>query len=314
MKEGSMNSGATTSNFSRRIARQRPRAPIVEQALDAARLTHLPVSLGTHKFFKALPAKDAIRQVHDNLDLFHAVEVFVKNFSTVYLSRLREIERNRLGPEVEKPRIFVNTAASAFRFPRTSRYTAWSFIDIERSGPIIIEMPPGMLGIVRDLWFRVVEDIGFAETQGEGAMKYVVLPPSYKGYVPRHHSAMRVKTNCASIFMRPVVARSGSPSVKPGALKIYPWSTMDDDLQIARLTDSPPQPLGEIVPEDENFYRDLDRLVQEQPFNSLDKSRRALLASIGIVKGRPFCPGTSMSSILAKGAAIGGAAVRAMQN
>jgi hypothetical protein len=309
-----MNQAATVHNFSRRIVRQRTRAPIVEQALEAARLTQLPVSLGTHKFLKALPAKDAIRQVHDNLNLFHAVEVFVKNFSTVYLSRLRELERNRLELEVDPPGIFVNAVTSAFRFPRTSKYTAWSFIDIEKSGPVIIEMPPGMVGIVRDLWFRVVDDIGLAETQGEGEVKYLVLPPGHKGYVPRHYSAMRVKTNCASIFMRPAVARPSSPAVKPDGVKIYSWSTTDTDIQIARLADSPPQPLGEIVPEDENFYRDLDRLVQEQPFNSLDKNRRALFASIGIVKGRPFCPSAAMSNTLAKAAAIGGAAVRAMQN
>jgi hypothetical protein len=307
-----MNSGATTPNLSRRVARQRTRAPIVEQALDAARLTHLPVSLGTHKFFKALPAKDAIRQVHDNLDLFHAVEVFIKNFSSVYLSRFREIERNRQGPEVDKPRIFVNTAASAFRFPRTSRYTAWGFIDIEKSGPMIIEMPPGMLGIVRDLWFRVVDDIGFTEAQGGRAVKYLVLPPGHKDYVPRHYSVMRVKTNCASIFMRPAVARSSSRDIKPDELKIYPWSATDNDFHFAGPIDSPPQPLGEFVPEDENFYRDLDRLVQEQPLNSLDKSRRALFASIGIVKGRPFRPSAAMSNTLAKAAAIGNAAVRAM--
>jgi hypothetical protein len=308
-----MTTGATILHSSRRIARQRPRAPIVERALEAARLTHIPVSLGTHKFFKALPAKDAIRQVHDNLNLFHAVEVFIKNFSTVYLSRLREIERSRLGPDVDQPRIF-NATTSGFgsKFPRNSRYTSWSLIDIEKSGPVVVEMPPGMLGIVRDLWFRVVEDIGFCGAQDEADAKYLLLPPGYKGSIPRQYSAIRLKTDCASIFMRPTVARSASQAAKTNGLKIYPWSDLDNPIQLAGWTDTPPQPLGETVPSDETFYYDLDRLVQEQPLNSVDKNRRALFASIGIVKGRPFCPGISMSSTLGKAAAIGSAAVRAM--
>ena len=55
----------------------------------------------------------------------------------------------------------------------------------------MIELPPGMLGVVNDMWFRYVTDLGIAgPDQGKGG-KYLVLPPGYDGEVPEGYFVVR---------------------------------------------------------------------------------------------------------------------------
>jgi hypothetical protein len=52
--------------------------------------------------------------------------------------------------------------------------------------------------------------------------------------------------------------------------------------------------------------------VQEEPADAQDPETLGLLASIGIVKGKPFTPDASMKKILTEAAAVGNATARAL--
>ena len=43
----------------------------------------------------------------------------------------------------------------------TSLY-AWSFLDLKKDGPTVVELPPGVLGVFNDMYFRYMSDIGAA--------------------------------------------------------------------------------------------------------------------------------------------------------
>ena len=65
-----------------------------------------------------------------------------------------------------------------------SLYT-WSFLDLQKDGPTVIELPPDVLGILDDGYMRYLSDMGAAgPDKGKGG-KYLVLPPGYKGEVPK---------------------------------------------------------------------------------------------------------------------------------
>ncbi len=53
---------------------------------------------------------------------------------------------------------------------------------------------------------------------------------------------------------------------------------------------------------DFSFYEEIDTIVQEEPSEALDPERAGQVASIGIVKGRPFAPDERMRGILETGA------------
>ena len=61
-----------------------------------------------------------------------------------------------------------------------------------------------------------------------------------------------------------------------------------------------------------SFYEDLNTLVQVEPIDAIDSEARGLLASIGIVKGKPFAPDARMTKILNEAAILGAATARAI--
>jgi hypothetical protein len=67
-----------------------------------------------------------------------------------------------------------------------------------------------------------------------------------------------------------------------------------------------------ISPNDFGFFEDLNQLIQNEPIDSLDPETRGLVASIGIVKGKPFKPDARMKKLLAEAVAIGNATARAI--
>ena len=58
--------------------------------------------------------------------------------------------------------------------PNTQTATLWSYINL-KDGPIVVEIPPGVLGMADDLWMRYIVDLGLAGP-GQGQGRQVSLP------------------------------------------------------------------------------------------------------------------------------------------
>ncbi len=67
-----------------------------------------------------------------------------------------------------------------------------------------------------------------------------------------------------------------------------------------------------IPPTDYTFYETINALVQEEPATALDPELAGQLASIGIVKGKPFAPDARMKKILTDAANVASATARTL--
>jgi len=67
-----------------------------------------------------------------------------------------------------------------------------------------------------------------------------------------------------------------------------------------------------IQPDTYQFYEYINGLIQKEPNEAADPEILGLLASIGIVKGKPFAPDERMKRILTEAAAVGSATARAI--
>jgi hypothetical protein len=140
-----------------------------------------------------------------------------------------------------------------------------------------------------------------------------VLPPGYDARVPQGYAVLRPRTSGVWLYIRRPSARSSGDASKAVAAKLKVYSlTSHDTARTVALADGSGLIVRDIFPDGEGFFEDLDRLVQTEPSISLDRVWRSLFASIGILKGRKFCPNPRMRSILADAAAVGAATVRAM--
>lgn len=274
----------------------------------------LETRLGTLKFFDGFPDNASVEKLYDNLDFQRAVQAYLLGLAPVnqFANRKAILE---LGPVNTTVPIFetMMNARSIFLTPNNNTPYTWFWVDLHK-GPLVVEVPPKVLGLLDDMWYHFVTDIGMAgPDKGEGG-KYLILPPGYKGEVPPGYFVVRSATYSNWIAWRTFL-ESGDP--KPGVdrvkqlTKIYPLSQAATPPKLNFVNVSG-RDFNSVGPADYPFWEYLNQVVQDEPTESIDPTTLGLWASIGIQKGKPFKPDARMKKTLAEAALVGDATTRAI--
>ena len=271
--------------------------------------------LGTLKFFDGFPDKTTAEKLLDNLDFQRAVQAYLMALPAVS----QVADRNAcltLGPANQTIPIWeqlVDSRTIGLTFNDNTVYS-WGWLNLKQ-GPLVVEVPPKVLGAINDIWFRWVIDVGITgPDKGEGG-KYLLLPPGYTGEIPEGYNVVHSPTYNLWIPWRSFLVE-GDP--KPGIelvkkhTKIYPLADKDKSAPPLTYVDISSKPFNIINPSDYRFWELLNQVVQEEPTESLDQIRLGYYASIGIEKGKPFAPDTRMKKILTEAATVGDATARSI--
>ena len=161
-------------------------------------------SIGTLDFFDGIPTLETKDVLYDYVDRARAVEAYINMIPAVSLYNIRKGSRD-MGQYNSNQILIWNKLADSkalvLTFNNTSLYT-WGFLDLKKDGPTVIEIPPGVLGILDDANFRYITDMGAAgPDKGEGG-KYLILPPGYDGEVPDGYYVFQSNTYNVWNFMR----------------------------------------------------------------------------------------------------------------
>lgn len=270
--------------------------------------------LGTLNFFDGFPDNPTAEKLFDNLDFQRAVQAYLLAIPAVSQVTNRDAIRT-LGPVNTVVPIFEQLldSRSIFLTANDNTVYSWTWLDL-KNGPIVLEVPPKVLGAINDIWFRWVIDVGITgPDKGEGG-KYLLLPPGYQGEVPSGYTVVRSPTFNLWVPWRSFLVK-GDP--KPGVelvtknTKIYPLGSTSNPPAI-NFVNMSGKPFNTVAPADYRFWELLNRAVQEEPSESLDPIRLGYYASIGIQKGKPFNPDERMKKILTEAAAVGDATARAI--
>jgi hypothetical protein len=272
----------------------------------------LETSLGTLELNYGYPEARTIAKVYDNLDRSRALQAYLLGLPIVNQVSMRDSLR-KFGPDNQTDVIWENLVDSKTVELTANDNTVYSFVWLDTSkGPLVVEIPPKVLGLIDDMWYRWVADVGITGAdKGEGG-KYLILPPGYKGDVPSGYHVVRPSTYNNWMPFRSFLV-DGSP--KPGV------ESVKQHLKIYHLADAanpPPMkfanasgiPANFVAPGDYQFWELLNRAIQEEPSEGSDPTTLGLFASIGIVKGLPFKPDDRMKAILADAANIGAVTAR----
>jgi hypothetical protein len=270
--------------------------------------------LGTLRTKDGFPDKATIEKVYDNLDFQRGVQSILTTMQGASLVAMRRGLRG-LGPDNQTVAMFENLMDSKTLFLTANTTTIYNFMWVNtKEGPIVIELPPKVLGMIDDFWFRWVGDMGVTgPDKGKGG-KYLVLPPGYKGDVPDGYHVMRPETYNMWFFFRAFdVAGKTAPavaSVKKN-LRVYPLAKAKNPPQMnfVKVSDKYFNTIGPI---DFSFFDDINKVVQEEPTAAMDPDNLGMLASVGIKKGKPFKPDARMKKILTEAAAVADITARAI--
>ena len=274
----------------------------------------LETSIGTLTMSDGNPDAATVQKIYDNLDQSRALQAYLLAIPIVNQAGMRDSIR-QFGPDNQ-----TNVIWETLVDPKTVELTAndntvYSFIWLDtHKGPLVVEIPPKVLGGIDDFWYRWVADVGITGAdKGQGG-KYLILPPGYTGEVPAGYFVVRPKTYGNWLPFRSFLVE-GSP--KPGVelvkktLKIY---------QLSDAASPPPMkfvnasgiPSNFVAPGDYSFWDLLNQVIQEEPAEGSDPTTLGLFASIGIVKGKPFNPDARMKKILTDAANIGAVTARTL--
>jgi hypothetical protein len=172
--------------------------------------------LGTLHFKDGAPSQATLDKVYDHLDFTHAFRAFVDTLQGVSMHAIRKsfhdvgIKDNEV---VFWPQLL--DAKTLMLTPNADTVYVMAFLDLTK-GPIVLEVPPKVLGAIDDYWQRWVTDTGVpGPDRGEGG-KYLVVPPGYEGELPEGgFNVARSRTNFVWWFARAFLENKNDP--KPGA-------------------------------------------------------------------------------------------------
>lgn len=270
--------------------------------------------LGTLNFFGGFPDQATTEKLYDNLDFQRAVQAYLLALPVVNQVGNRDAIL-QLGPANTTVPIWesmVDSRTIELTANNNTPYT-WLWLDL-RKGPLVLEAPPNVLGLVNDIWYNWNGDIGIAgQDKGKGG-KYVIVPPGFKGELPEGHYVIRAGSFSTWVAWRTFLTdgdpRPGVEMVKK-SLKIYQVGEGDKAPSL-KFVNMSGKPFNMVAPADERVWQLLHKVVQDEPTDSVDATTLGFWASIGIVKGKPFEPDERMKKILKEAAGVGDATARAI--
>ncbi|HZD31186.1 MAG TPA: DUF1254 domain-containing protein [Candidatus Angelobacter sp.] len=264
-------------------------------------------SIGSLHLSDGNPDAATVQKIYDNLDQSRALQAYLLAIPIVNQAGMRDSMR-QYGPDNQTDVIWENLVDSRTVELTANDNTVYSFIWLDtHKGPLVVEIPPMVLGAIDDFYYRWVVDVGITgPDKGKGG-KYLVLPPGYTGEVPDGYFVARPATYGNWMPFRSFLEK-GSPlpgveSVKK-TLKIYQLADAANPPAMKYVNLSG-KPSNFVFPGDYSFWELLNKVIQEEPAAPNDPTMMGLFASIGIEKGKPFNPDARMKKILTDAANIG---------
>jgi hypothetical protein len=260
------------------------------------------------QFPENYPTPAAADRLYDEMLFHRATQVVLWSIPAMTLWAMKTGSEAQFGEgsnvfPIWKGRLSAETLVST---PNSDVIYGMGYLDLDKDGPTVIDVPPLLQGILDDFWHRPITDVGFVgPDQGEGG-KYLILPPGYEGDRPDGYYTFESSTYNVFVFWRAFI--QDGDTTAPVALmeqtRIYPLSAAANPPEMI-FPDGTGQPADMLYPMDYSYFEGLAEFVQREAVGPEDWAMRGMMASLGIVKGRPFEPDAEMREILSAGAEVG---------
>ncbi|MHB9073118.1 MAG: DUF1254 domain-containing protein [Desulfobaccales bacterium] len=274
------------------------------------RLANLP-------FTEGRPTKETVQTLLDELLFQRATQIYLWALPLINTLGMQVGSEKAFGAgynilPIWKQRLNARTLITT---PNSDILYAMSYVDLGRDGPLVIEAPTMLQGILLDYWQRPIPvdggrffgDIGIAGPDGGEGGKFLLLPPGYKGAVPKGYYVYRSGTYNVFILLRGFYEdpKNLTPAVAHlEKTKIYPLNSRAGAKPM-KFPDASGVPVNMLPISDGSTFDQLKLLVDQEGDHLAGPDWLGMLAAIGIVKGQPFTPEAHTRKILDRAARTG---------
>jgi hypothetical protein len=270
--------------------------------------------LGDLEFFDGMPIESTVKKTFEFLDVSRGVEAFLSGMPAASIYAMLE-GLKEAGLEPGDLAVWADLLDARGLLLTAQSTTPYAFAEIDlKDGPVVVEVPPAVLGTLDDAYFRFVTDVGLTgPDKGKGG-KYLFVGPDYEGEIPEGYFVAKSTTYRHWLLMR-VFVKGGDLKASTRGLResfrAYPLAQANNPPK-QKIFNLSGKQINTIHANDEHFYKELNAVVQYEPADAFNPDLVGLFASIGIKKGKPFAPDARMKKILKDAAAIGNATARSI--
>jgi hypothetical protein len=276
-------------------------APVIAETVDSR--------FGKLEFEAGYPNAETVDRLYDELDFQRAVQAYLWALPMASYGAMADAHRELgadthtviVADKLAEPRQLVLTAN------QDTPYMS-GVLDL-REGPMVMEIPAGLLGTMNNIWQQPLVDLGgpFSPEQNRGG-RFLILPPGYDGPMPAiHHHVAQSDTNIVVFYLRAI------PRTRDDLPKLVELIQTYRQYRLEEAADPPATRFVSMAGKDADFltnegfayFETLARYVNENPPRAQDMAMLGMLETLGIVHGQPFEPDERMKKILTEGATVG---------
>jgi hypothetical protein len=275
----------------------------VAQDRDFDRLANLP-------FSENRPTEQTAQTLRDELLFQRATQTYLWAMPLINTLGMQVGSEKTFGSgynvlPIWKERLDAKTLVTT---PNSDVIYAMSYVDLGKDGPLVMDAPPMLQGILLDFWQHPIPvdggkffgDVGFFGPDGGKGGKFLLLPPGYKGPVPDGYFVYRSSTFNVFVFLRGFYQdpKNLTPAVELlEKTRIYPLNG-ESSAKAMKFPDASGVPVNMLPISDGSAFDALKQLVDREGDNLAGRDWLGMLASLGIIKGQPFAPDAHTREIL----------------
>ena len=269
--------------------------------------------IGELSFESGYPTAESVQKLYDEMDFQRACQAYIWGIPAVGLHEWRKAHFDVFGAKNGEMLSYLDFAEKlGILTPNYTTPYILTFIDLEESGPFVIEIPPGLMaGMILDGWQRVLADLGVVGPDAGNGGKFLILPPGHKAVEPDGYFVVHSPSRFVMGGVR-LLGDDKDAAIReliPG-IKTYSWTAerTGTPMPVRHAGD---KKWSQMPPRGMAYWESLNEFIQSEPVMERDRLILAQLRFLGIEKGKPFEPDDRQKRILEEAVVVGEAMAKA---
>lgn len=164
----------------------------------------IDTKVGKLEFQSGYPTKETVQKLYDELDFQRAVQLYLWSNMMASYGAIRD-SLVTLGIDSFGAALFQESANPKHLLLTANNDTVYlsGAMDL-RDGPIVMEIPSGLVGPINNIWQQAISEVGgpFGPDQNRGG-RFLIVPPNYTGKLPETaYHVVKSDTNTVLWYLR----------------------------------------------------------------------------------------------------------------